>query len=351
MMRGVACFLLLSAALVVQLVSGHGNMVHPPSWFDAGGKLGMGSGQQCAAGCTGKRAPGQLENAQGCACEWYSNYTFLPDGVEPTIARDSPLRTYMDWNFHGSSIFPGGNPPNELIDWTARHPWRAPGRAPVWSPCGVDGGNPKGCPSGSTSPDGCAGGGYAFGPDARNFHFRDVVTTQWNRGAAEEVAWSITANHGGGYSYRLCSRPNNSLPFDLTEDCFQRTPLDFVGDTWWAQFGTDRSTRLAFNATRTRQGTWPAGSEWAKNPIPACVSPGSATAAGRGEGHSWLGAKPCTAAAFNGSEWDYAKPSGTQFPPPGGFPSKLPDHRHLCFFFVQKIPEHADGRRQGPVPI
>ena len=96
-----------------------------------------------------------------------------------------------------------------------------------------------------------------------------------------------------------------------------------MGDTWWAQWGTDNSTRMAFPAMRTTNGTFPAGSMWTRNPIPACESPGGGDAKDRGEGGSWLGAKPCSKAGFKGSVWEYAQPEGTQFPPPGGFPSKL----------------------------
>ena len=79
-------------------------MVWPPTWFDAGGKIGMASGQQNHAGGTGKKAPGQLEAAQGCAAEWYSNATVLPDDVQPTIAGDSPLRT-CEWVFTQSQYY------------------------------------------------------------------------------------------------------------------------------------------------------------------------------------------------------------------------------------------------------
>ena len=40
-----------------------------------------------------------------------------------------------------------------------------------------------------------------------------------------EVAWSMVANHGGGYSYRLC--PATQAP---TEACFQAHALRFAGD-------------------------------------------------------------------------------------------------------------------------
>ena len=74
------------------------------------------------------------------------------------------------------------------------------------------------------------------------------------------VSWSITANHGGGYQYRLCPEGHK-----LTEECFQRMPLNFTGQQGfvWAD-GTDHW----FNGTYVTQGTLPAGSMWARNPLP-----------------------------------------------------------------------------------
>ena len=82
----------------------------------------------------------------------------------------------------------------------------------------------------------------------------------WNVGSRVNVSWSITANHGGGYQYRLCPQSSN-----LTEECFQKMPLDFVGQQGfvWAD-GTD----FWFNGTYVTEGTIPAGSKWAMNPIP-----------------------------------------------------------------------------------
>ena len=121
-------------------------------------------------------------------CEWYSNWTHIPGA--PTIPDDSPLRTYKDV---------GGS------DWTVKNPWRAPGTAPIFSPCGIDGGNPKGCQHPDGSPvskdgSGCGGGGYGHGPDSREIEWTSVVTTEWKAGAKVKVGWSIAANHGGGYS-------------------------------------------------------------------------------------------------------------------------------------------------------
>jgi hypothetical protein len=92
----------------------------------------------------------------------------------------------MDWNFH--RVDPAA--PDYPVDYLTRNPWRAPGRAPNFSPCGIDGGNPKGC-LGNKDPSGCAGGGYGFGPDARTFDFPDVVTTDWAVGEKVEVAWYV----------------------------------------------------------------------------------------------------------------------------------------------------------------
>merc|ERR1712200_272930 len=105
-------------------------------------------------------------------------------------------------------------------DWTVYNPWRSPGSAFVHSPCGVGGGNPYGCP-------------------------------------------------GGGYSYRLCKVPEEGVSA-ITEECFQETPLRFAGDEQWVQYGEDEGSRVYFVANRTDVGTFPPGSQWAKNPIPAC---------------------------------------------------------------------------------
>ena len=58
---------------------------------------------------------------------------------------------------------------------------------------------------------------------------------------------------------------------DLTEECFQQTPLQFSGDDQWIQVGDDESTKQVFPARRTTTGTWPRGSQWTRNPVPNCA--------------------------------------------------------------------------------
>jgi len=96
--------------------------------------------------------------------------------------------------------------------------------APVIDPCGSAGGRHPG--------QGNGGFGAQY-QDTTNAKVGDLgsktlpVTssgTKWTAGSTVEVAWTLQANHGGGYSYRLC--PASS---PLTEACFQLTPLSFAG--------------------------------------------------------------------------------------------------------------------------
>ena len=91
--------------------------------------------------------------------------------------------------------------------------------------------------------------------------------TTWVAGETAEVSWGITANHGGGYSYRLC-------PADeaLTEACFQKRVLKFVGDMQKLRWMDGREVPI--KARRTAEGTTPVGSQWTRNPSPSCGSLG-----------------------------------------------------------------------------
>merc|ERR1719325_442978 len=112
------------------------------------------------------------------------------------------------------------------------HPWMAPGTAPVWNPCGVDGGNPYGCPVGNPSECDCDGGGYGHGRDGRSLP-GNTKPHEWTIGEEPEVSWGILANHGGGYQYRLCPNPKDNM--ELIEECFQKMPLRLVGNTTWIE--------------------------------------------------------------------------------------------------------------------
>lgn len=147
--------------------------------------------------------------------------------------------------------------PKDVVRW---NPWMAPGSAPVFSPCGIAAGQGQGSfpENGDVPPP-----GYKPGDDAR-----DITTgplTEWPIGSLQDVAWRISANHGGGYALRLCPASQ-----ELTEECFQSHHLQFEGEFSWIQFGLDPSNRTEIRANRTTSGTTPLDSQWTKVPIPSC---------------------------------------------------------------------------------
>ena len=285
-----------------QLIA-HGAMQFPPTWFDQGGASAL--------------KPGGFD----LGVMWFSNETGIPDGQKHTLP--DFMRTYKS-----SGGYPGSG------GFKGQTPWLAPGTAEIFSPCGIRGGNPHGCPIGEGKPgDTCPGGGTAYGQDAIKLYeagnFSGAVTTTWEAGGTAEVAWGIQANHGGGYSYRLCKASEG-----LTEACFQRGALAFVGDTQHAQWGADPAARVSWRANRTTIN----GTTWTKNPIPAC--------GGVGGGYLQPSGLTC------------GRRLGTQFPPPannltGGVPlqARAPARDETCSSaqWPARLP-HAMSTVDGPLP-
>ena len=240
----------LLLALALPGAAGHGAMNTPPS-------RNAGNGW----------APG--ENVHGCndgACMWFSQGCSIgcrcnEDNSDLHFfeslchSKTAPTINELSEMTYGNPIpLFGGN-------WTKFHPWRAPGTAVTFDACGISGG--------STHDNAPAAG---FGNDTI-VHRQGYpgsrlppvsYKTVWKLNSTVEVAWGITANHGGGYQYRLCSKDE-----PLTEACFQRHVLPFVGGTQTLRWAD--GAEVTINATRVSAGTTPAGSVWTKNPIPACT--------------------------------------------------------------------------------
>ena len=179
-----------------------------------------------------------------------------PNGRKPTICKSS-LRTVNTQAECGSA--------DDVYYWT---PWRAPGSAPVIDSCGAAGGRFPGMGIGG------AGAQYQNTTLAKIGQKGSALPplpsgsqATWRAGAAYEVGWTVAANHGGGYAYRMA-------PADgpLTEASFGKMALDFVGNSTLRWDG-DWRTQITFNTTEkgweTNAGTTPAGSTWRKNPIPS----------------------------------------------------------------------------------
>jgi len=162
-----------------------------------------------------------------------------------------------------------------------QNPWQAPGYSPVADPCGILGGwnysspedyiaGPPGTAkingqvNGQVPPPGLKPRPGTFGTHAYLAADSLQPAAVWKAGSMAEVSWSILANHGGGYQYRLC--PKEKLAEG--EDCFQRTPLNFANETGWIQWSN--GTRKAFVQTRVAEGVKPPNSTWTLNPVPEC---------------------------------------------------------------------------------
>eukprot|EP01062_Namystynia_karyoxenos_P051364 TRINITY_DN402_c0_g1_i2.p1 TRINITY_DN402_c0_g1~~TRINITY_DN402_c0_g1_i2.p1 ORF type:complete len:344 (+),score=106.75 TRINITY_DN402_c0_g1_i2:86-1117(+) len=253
--------------------AGHGSLNWPP----ARQRGSLAQGGRCGAG----------------QCLWFSQISEIPG--EPTV-NEEPLRTY--------NVKVSAGP----RDWSRKMPWRAPGTSPViGSGCGSAGGGPKFINNGGFPPD-----GVKQGADGLSLPQLAGEPTVWKRGSEQEVAWGINANHGGGYSYRLCPLSSN-----VTEECFQRTVLRFAGDKQWLQHAdlwqwgnVTHLPRVEVPLTKVSRGTHPEGSEWARNPVPGCLLCNQADCKGTFEDIAECGTK-CA-----GGNLSTCPPGLTQFPSP-----------------------------------
>jgi len=157
-----------------------------------------------------------------------------------------------------------------------RNPWAAPGQAPsLGGGCGVFGGNPWGCPAGKDNrpPGSQCGqdkpigrgkrGTSSFGTDARLFDFPQMITTEWQVGSIQDVVWTSSGAHRGGYTYRLCKMPEGGRTA-ITEECFTKNVLEFATSFTMikAMNKNGKGEWEKFEQTDLSEGTYPEGSVW-----------------------------------------------------------------------------------------
>jgi len=211
-------------------------------WFNEGCWIG------CPTNCSSKM-PANNPKAKGY--EQMKEFTWNTYG-EPNCPNWKPMEPtlpdkFRTYNLHNKSSFG---------DFTKYHPWRAPGHSPTVDPCGMGGAYIL-AEEGGIAPQGSS----LF---ARGSALPVGVRTKWAARDVVEVGWMVGSNHGGGYLYSLC--PSGE---PLTEECFQMGTLPFVGDTHTIRY-LDNKTEFTIPAMDVNEGTWPAGSAWRRNPIPAC---------------------------------------------------------------------------------
>lgn len=259
-----------AAALVLMADSAmaHGSMVFPRNRNQAAGSPFTADGS-----CIGE------------ACYWYQVGCFNGCG-ECTGSGKYLYPAQSDFPAHCELFEPTNNDPATRSwdphghsahgDFTKYNPWRAPGKAPVRDSCGASSGYHAGAPgSGSAA----VPKGYPAWSKGSEVLPAGPVTV-WKAGGVAEVAWSISAQHGGGYQYRLC--PSGST---LDEACFTKMPLAFVDKTHEIRYNDGSAKSIYINATELSTGTIPAGSTWRRNPIPGCncdIGSGKCTVGGSG---------------------------------------------------------------------
>lgn len=253
MIRLQQCILVLASLATV--ATAHGAMEKPAS-RNAGINA---TTEEQVQGCQPCFPPGScMWFNQGCAIGCETCTGINPDSdtdfenkcpessIDPTLPDE--FRT-MNWN----NVKSGSE--EDLFKY---RPWRAPGRAPVLDSCGMSGGSPfRNNNAGGIPPPGTSPGDKGSALPAI------YEKTTWRAGDVVEVRFGISANHGGGYAYRLC--PADSA---LDEACFNQVHLDFVGNKQRLRFAN--ATEIEIDAKTVSEGTFPEGSEWRMNPVPAC---------------------------------------------------------------------------------
>ena len=333
-----------AAVLAVSGVHGHGQMNYPPSTRQGlpgktwpGALAGQGAGGYCEqpdsmSGNPGKGGvPKRGGNPLNGACMLFSQ----PGAHNPKISTIPGEPTLNDKKYRTNNV----NVSSGHGDWTRTMPWRAPGESPVLGRgCGVAGGGIDYNSNGGWPPT-----GMTQGQDPLDVTKPPSAgpATMWQRGSNQTVAmvmiraitpaalfwpyalasfrpfWlstltspspqrpinitadpvqGIWANHGGGYSYRLCK----NVLGKVSEQCFQQTPLKFAeDDIQWLQHVN--GTKYQIEMTKF---TSPAGSQWARIPFPTCATGGS-----QGGGHGFTD-------GTKGPDGVYYCKGGTEYPEP-----------------------------------
>ena len=109
----------------------------------------------------------------------------------------------------------------------------------------------------------CLGRGHrgtsSFGTDARLIEFPQMISTDWEIGSVQEVAWTTMGRHRGGYTFRLCKISKKGRP-GITEECFTKHILQFATNYTMIKYRGGVWKRL--EQMDLREGTFPCGSAW-----------------------------------------------------------------------------------------
>jgi len=276
------------SACLLEMALGHGNMINPrprsshSQTFDEANKCGSKHpysnatqpGNYCGLGCLGEACLYyQIGCFQGCGTCSLSGKTLYPVPSDVTLAGCDadklPEPTLGGGNATHEHEMRSYNIDNQSWkgDWTKWMPWRSPGLAgkgnPKFQPCGVNSGALASQPEPPTSTHDVANGA----PGTLLSMLPKQEWSTWKAGSVVEAEWAIYANHGGGYNYRICKYDGDG---SLTEECYQKTPLEFATPETEIRYKDNSKAPFNITSPTTNVGTFPAGSQWRKSPVPMC---------------------------------------------------------------------------------
>merc|ERR1712061_988665 len=248
-------------------VSAHGGMMWPPAWQDGVGRPIEALTNSSVFSRPIVKDPNSGRNVFDIK-SWLTDQAYT-GGVGDEFKGKGPVTNDNNKNLKKGDRWRSG-----CVKY--RNPWAAPGQAPsLGGGCGVFGGNPWGCPAGKDNrPVGSVcgqekpigrgkRGTSSFGTDARLFDFPQMITTEWQIGSIQDVVWTSSGAHRGGYTYRLCKMSNDGRPA-ITEECFTKNVLEFA--TNFTMIKTMNKNGKGkwekFEQTDLSEGTYPEGSVW-----------------------------------------------------------------------------------------
>lgn len=244
-------------------VAAHGSMSHPRprnAYSSPATHPSSGGDKSCVGDACYWYQVGCHIGCPSCSLEgkdlYPSPHCTEAEGLMEPTNNDPEFRT---WDPHGQSA---------CSDFTKYNPWRAPGKAPVQDPCGVA--------SGMKAP-----ASYVEVPvgykasDKGSEVLPETPPTYWQAGGVAQVGWGLSAQHGGGYSFRLCPKSSQ-----LTEECFQSNTLSFAQKNSTIHFNDDSHADIKVPA---KTFVAPDGTEWRTNPVPGCACDNGISCGGKSD--------------------------------------------------------------------
>jgi len=265
-------------SVCIATVAAHGELVWPTSRNAVDSdEVNCPQGDSCnskvkGGGCVNVTHPGE-SCLNGQAAFWYSQGCFIGcptcDHISGRRQTDlCGLGKKASLPEYGRTVNLNSTRFSEL-DIYQHNPWSAPGSAPVADACGLAAGSPWAW-------NNAEAGFYVNTTNARHGMTGTQLPerptgVQWQIGGEATVSWRVRNNHGGGYQYRLCPASE-----ELSEECFQRHPLDFVPEK--AGFLFEDGSYELIEPVHVNVGVLPLGSTWARIPVaptklgPYCIA-------------------------------------------------------------------------------